>query len=99
MAPKGSRTSITAPAAAKVTAEFRPRRHRLMGAPEKSGGSIAFSGMAPRRGTASYGPHQELGQNVDEDSHDKQGQTNLDQCTEIEIASGLAELVGDDAGH
>src|ERR1700737_5066423 len=99
MAIRGSSTRMTAPAAAKVTRALRPFRHKLMGASQKSGGSIAFSSMAPRWGTASDRPPQELGQDVDDDGHDKQSQTHFDQGAKIKVARGLAELVRDYTGH
>src|SRR6202049_1591632 len=57
-APSGSRTRMTAVAAAKVAKEFTPRRHRLMGAAAKSEEAVV-SGMASRHSPPRYRPRSE----------------------------------------
>jgi len=60
---------------------------------------VVVSGMAPRRGTASDCPYQELGHYIDDDGHDEQGQPYFDEGAEVKVARRLAELVGDNTGH
>ena len=58
-----------------------------------------ISGMSPRILAASHGPHQKLGQGIDDDGNQEQRQADLDQGGEIYIPGCLAELIGQDAGH
>src|SRR5258708_23240775 len=101
-AARGSSTRATAPTAATVTRALTLRRTMLMGASAKSAGSMIFAvelGIAQRRCTAGYCPHQELRQNVHDDGHNKECQTHLDQGAEIKVSRSFAEFVGDHAGH
>src|SRR5579864_1842622 len=51
------------------------------------------------RGATRHAPHQQLRQTVDDQSHEEENEPDLDQGAQVEVAGGLAEFVGDDAGQ
>ena len=53
----------------------------------------------PSRCAAGDRPDHESGDCVDEDGDKKEGETDLDEGTEVEVACGLGELIGDDTGQ
>src|SRR5690242_12811863 len=55
--------------------------------------------MAPSGHAARYRPHQQLGQDVDDNRDQEQGQADFNQRAEVEVAGGFAEFVGDNARH
>ena len=56
--------------------------------------SCACAGRAPRDG-----PDQQLGNCVDDDGDDEEGEADLDQGAAVQVAGGFGKLVGDDGGH
>src|SRR5579872_5238444 len=77
-AAKGSRTRITAVMAAIVARWSMPCRHRLiLGAITVC--VFVWLAMRPRGGATRDCPHQNLRQDIHDDGHNKQRQTNLDE--------------------
>src|SRR5208282_852653 len=99
IAPSGNSTSSTASAAAEVMMRFTLRRYKLTGAVVNSTGVAVLSGIAPRRHAAGDAPYQNLGQDVHDDGHQEKRQSDFHQRAQVGVAGGLAELVGDHAGH
>src|SRR5260370_837511 len=60
---------------------------------------MGVSDIGPRWLAAGNRPHQESGQSVDHNRHQEQGQTNLDESRKVNVSGGLAELIGEHAGH
>src|SRR2546427_4533831 len=91
---------MIAAAAAQVTRKFMVRRPRLIvAAAVMESALFTVSDMTPRQSTARNRPDQKLSQNIDDDGHNEEGQTHFNQSTEVEVARGLAEFIGNHAGH
>src|SRR5215469_12025044 len=80
MATRGSNTRTTAPPAATVASASTVRRRMLT---KEMPAFSPESDIAPRRSPTRYRPHQQLGENVHDDRHQKQRQSNLYQRTQI----------------
>src|SRR5450631_3776754 len=96
MTTKGTMTSTDAPIANTFAAWFMKRRHRLSFRVEASPGCLSTD---PPCGTAGDAPYQQSCQSIDNEGHEEQRQSDLDQCAQVEVAGSFAEFVGDDAGH
>src|ERR1017187_8635360 len=95
MASSGTSTRMAAATANVVAPALVTRRTK----PTCCGVDCAdISGTHPRS-PAGDAPHQQPGQCVDDEGHDKQRQPDLDQRAQVQIAGGLGEFVGDDTGH
>src|SRR5438552_18715794 len=75
------------------------RRQLTGGTPGLTLTVLRTSDMSPRRLAAGYSPNQKLRQRIHDDRNQEQRQANFNQRGKIDIASRLAELIRQDAGH
>src|SRR5271169_1725646 len=90
---------MTVSTAAPVMTWSVMRRRNAIGGTVCSVTVWAVSAIGPRRLSASHGPDQQSCQSVDDDRNQEQRQSNLDQCRAVDVSGGLAEFVGQNAGH
>src|SRR5208283_4256365 len=95
MASSGTSTSTTASTANTVAPWLMMRRPRLTSCGAEGDTELGTHPRSPP-GDA---PDQQPRQRVDDESHNEKSQPDLHQGAEIQIAGGLGELVGNDAGH
>src|ERR1019366_7122066 len=95
MASSGTSTRMAAATANVVAPALVRRRTR----PTCCGVDGADELGTHPRSPAGDAPHQQPGQGVYDERHDKQRQPDLHQRAQIQIAGGLGEFVGNDAGH
>src|SRR5712671_2192962 len=100
MAVSGTSTSNTVPTARPVITWSVTRRCRLIwGTWRWVATVLTASGMTPRRLSARDGPDQQSRHRVNYDRHQEKGQPDLNQRGKVDVARGLAELIGQNAGH
>src|ERR1700726_2691001 len=99
MAISGASTSTTVSTAIPVMAWSVRRRFQLTGGIPSRMDALVSSGMSPRRLATCHRPHQQLRECVYDDRDQEERQTDLDQSRQINVARGLAELIGEDTGH
>src|ERR1700692_2280863 len=75
------------------------RRRKAIGGTVCSVAAWTVSGIGPRRLAASDGPDQQSRQGVDQDGNQEQSQSNLNQSGAVDVSRGLAEFIGQHAGH
>src|SRR5580698_2544956 len=99
MANSGTSTRMTVSTAAPVMTWSVMRRRKAIGATGFSAEVLLASGIGPRRLAAGDGPDQQTCESVDHDRDQEQRQTDFDQRGKVDVSGGLAELIGEHAGH
>src|SRR5437660_12727083 len=99
MANNGTSTRMTVRTAAPVMTWSVIRRRKATGCTVRRVGALAVSGIGPRGLAAGNGPDQQTCKGVDDDRNQEQSQANLDQSRAVDTSDGLAEFIGQHAGH
>src|SRR5512133_590540 len=92
IATSGEMTMMAATVAATVAPVFLTRRAILSR-------RILLLGIGPRRHSASRHPHQGASDHIHDQGNEEKAQADLDDRTEIEVGSGFAEFISNDASH